>query len=223
MKKLFSVLLALAVFAVAVVLPNEILAHVAPSVGGGGLVLGAVLNFAALDATSHQIGNPGGTRTLLAILAKSIIGVWPKKADIVGGEIVNSPATLNNAKFAKYDCPDGTVEIMSEKQGDPGFQSYKHAIEFMFSGYSKEIQVELSKYMNAGAVFVLEQNDGSYCVAGSSDNPIFVKQSFKGGKKGSDKRGFTMKGDQDGFIWDLLPLGATPVTEIVIEIEPVIP
>lgn len=218
MKKLFSVLMALAVFAVAVVLPNEILAHVAPSVGSGGLVLGAVLNFATLDATSHQIGNPGGNRTLLAILAKSITGVWPKKADITAGEITASPTLVGTAKWAKYDCPDGTVEIMSEKQGDPGFQSFKHAIEFMFSGYSKEIQLELSKYMNAGAVFVLEQNDGSYCVCGSSDNPIFVKQSFKGGKKGSDKRGFTMKGEQDGFIWDLLPLADAQVTALVIDV-----
>ncbi|TDB66828.1 hypothetical protein [Arundinibacter roseus] len=220
MKKVMNVLVALAVFAVAVVLPNEVLAHVLGDPAASGLVLGAVLNFATLDATSHQTGNPGGTRQLLVALAKSITGVWPKRSDITGGEITSVPTLDPEAtKWARYECPDGTIEVSSEKQGDPGFQSYKHAIEFMFSGFSKAIQAELEKYMNAGAVFIVEMNDGTYAVVGSSDNAIFVKQAFKGGKKGNDKRGFTMKGEQDGFVWDILPLATAQVAELEIATE----
>lgn len=179
----------------------------------------ANVNFANLNATSEQEGNPGGIRTLLVAEKRFIDGVWPKKADITAGEITTLPTMVDTAKFAAYECPDGTVEISSEKQGDPGFQSYKHSIEFMFAGFSKEIQAELAKNMNAGSVYILEMNGGQYVVVGSSDNPIFVKQSFKGGKKGNDKRGFTLKGEQDGFMWDILPLKDTLIATIPIQPE----
>jgi hypothetical protein len=60
-------------------------------------------------------------------------------------------------------------------------------------------------------------NDGTYVVVGTSDNPIFVKQAFKGGKKGNDKRGFTVKGEQDGYVWDVLPLATAQVATLLIQ------
>ena len=204
------------IFALAIVLPNELLGHVAPAIGGG-VAMAVAVNFATLDATSHQVGNPGGNRLLLVVLAKMVTGIWPKRADITDGEITTVPTLTDTEKFARYECPDGSIEVSSEKQGDPGFQSYKHAIEFMFAGFSKSIQAELDKYLNAGAVFITEMNDGTYVVVGTSDNPIFIKQAFKGGKKGNDKRGFTMKGEQDGYVWDVLPLKADQVASILID------
>lgn len=177
----------------------------------------ALVNFANLNATSEQKGNPGGIRTLLACQKSFIDGVWPKEADTLTGEITTLPTMKATAKFAAYECPDGTVEVSSEKQGDPGFQSFKHNIEFMLAGFSKTIQTELAKNMNAGSVYILEMNGGEYVVVGSSDNPIFSKQSFKGGKKGGDKRGFTLKGEQDGFMWDILPLKDTLIATIPIQ------
>lgn len=174
------------------------------------------INFASLSADSHQDGNPGGIYTLGVALAKSFSAPWPVKTDIVGGEITVAPrltGVINDdsqvfTRIALYDFPDGKVEVTSEKQGDPGFQSFKHAIEFMFASFSKAIQVELSKYLNAGAVFFVEMGDGQFGVVGSSKNPVYAKQSFKSGKKGGDPRGFTMKGDSDGNMWDILPLSS---------------
>ncbi len=177
----------------------------------------AVVNFASMNATSEQVGNPGGVRKLLKCLARSIEGNWPKKADITAGEITVAPAMVGTAKWAEYECPDGTVEATSEKQGNPGYQSYKHAVDFALAGFSKAMQNELSKDLNAGSVFIVEMNDGQYVVVGSSDNPIFQKQTFKGGKKGNDPRGFTLKGEQDGFMWDLLPLATAVVADLEIE------
>lgn len=178
-----------------------------------------VVNFASMNATSEQVGNPGGVRLLLRALARSITGVWPKKADITAGEITVGPVMAGTpaAKWAEYECPDGTMEVSSEKQGNPGYQSYKHAIDFALAGFSKTIQAELTKDLNAGCVFIVEMNDGTYAVIGSSDNPIFVKQSFKSGKKGNDPRGFTLKGEQDGFMWDIMPLASSVVTALVVE------
>lgn len=178
----------------------------------------SVVNFVSMNATSEQVGNPGGIRKLLRASARSIVGVWPKQADITAGEITVGPTMAGSpaAKWAEYECPDGTMEVTSEQQGNPGYQSFKHAIEFALAGFSKKIQNELAKDLNAGAVFIVEMNDGVHVVVGSSDNPIFTKRTFKGGKKGNDPRGFTLKGEQDGMMWDILPLAASEVADLEI-------
>lgn len=166
------------------------------------------INFASLTADSHQDGNPGGISTLGCVLAKTFTGPWPIKTDITDGEITVAPRLPALQKIAQYEFPDGTVEVSSEKQGNPGFQSFKMNIEFMFAAFSKTVQKELSKFLNAGGVFFVEMGDGQFAVVGSSKNPVFVKQGFKSGKKGADPRGFTMKGDSDGNMWDILPLSS---------------
>lgn len=110
--------------------------------------------------------------------------------------------------------PDGTAEITSDGAGDAGYQSYKHSVEFMMAGFSKEVRKEVKKHLNAGSVCIVEMKDGQFAVAGSSDDPIFLKSSFKGGKKGNDKRGFTLKGDTDGMMWDLPVLTAAAIAAL---------
>ena len=188
------------------------------------------VNFASLAADSHQEGNPGGVYTLGVVLAKTFFAPWPVKGDITNGEITVMPrmngqvpgtsTLITGNKIAVYDFPDGKVEVSSEKQGDPGFQSFKHNIEFMFASFSKAHQAELSKHLNAGAVFFVEMGDGLFCVVGSSKNPVYTKQSFKSGKKGGDPRGFTMKGDADGVMWDILPLSSTVASSLIFEPVP---
>lgn len=166
----------------------------------------AVVSFDNADGSCFQTPNPGGIRNVYVGLAKDIAGVWPKVADITAGEIQVLPTMVTGKKFATYECPDSTVDIMSQYAGDAGYGSFKHMINFSLAGYSKKIIAELSKHRNAGSVFIVEQNDGQFTVIGSSDNPIYLKSDFKTGKKGSDKRGFDLKGDQDGFMFDACPL-----------------
>ncbi|MGA0558296.1 hypothetical protein ACO2Q8_16675 [Larkinella sp. VNQ87] len=174
----------------------------------------AFLSLANIDATSYQKPNPGGIRTLFIALRKDIQGVWPKETDIVGGEIQNGPTMAAGKAFAEYQYPDGTCSLDDDAGGDPGFQSYKHTLEFMMAGFSKELAAEIRKHLNAGCVVIVEQNDGQFVVGGSSDNPIYVKPGFKSGKKGNDKRGYTLKGEQDGFMWGILPLKPTAVAAL---------
>lgn len=172
------------------------------------------VSFSNIDGTSHQKPNPGGIRQVYVAIARDIQGVWPKEADITAGEITTLPVMVTGKKFAEYECPDGTVDASSQQSGDPGYMSYKHMINFSLAGYSKELIAELTKHRNAGAVFIVEQNDGTFSVVGSSDNPIYLKSDFKTGKKGSDKRGFDLKGEQDGQMWDLVPLKDTLISQI---------
>lgn len=165
-----------------------------------------MFNFSTLVATSHQAPNPAGVRRLYLVAARIIIAPWPTPPDIMDGQIMTLPPLVPGSDWAVYECPDGTVEVTSEKQGDPGYHSYKHAVELMFAGMLPLLSAELAKHLNAGAVVVAEMQDDVYAVLGTSYNPLYLKSSFKSGKKGSDKRGYTIKGEQDGIPWDLLPL-----------------
>jgi hypothetical protein len=140
------------------------------------------------------------------VLARMIIEPWPLPADIVDRQIVSLPPLVPGEDWAVYACPDGTVEVSSEKQGDPGFHSYRHNVELVFAGFLPLLSAELSKHLNAGAVLVAEMQDDVYAVLGTSYSPLYLKSNFKSGKKGNDKRGYTIKGEQDGIPWDLLPL-----------------
>lgn len=180
----------------------------------------ATVSFANIDGTSHQTPNPGGVRQVFVAIAKDIVGVWPNyKTQISAGEVTALPVMQTGKKFAKYVCPDGTVDVNDDDSGDPAYQSSKHMINFALAGFSKELVAELNKHRNAGSVFIVEQNDGTYGVCGSTDNPIFLKKSFKSGKKGNDKRGYELKGEQDGFMFGITPLAPTLIEDLEILAE----
>ena len=166
----------------------------------------SVVSFTNEDGSCFQTPNPGGVRRLLVALSKDIVGAWPKPADITAGEITTLPTMVATKKFSEYECPNQTIDILSQSQGDPGYAGFSHSINFSMAGYSPSLVDELSKHRNAGSVFIVEQNDGQYCVVGCSDRPIFLKSDFKTGKKGADKRGFDLKGTQDGLMFDITPL-----------------
>ncbi|SFD47256.1 hypothetical protein SAMN05216167_105149 [Spirosoma endophyticum] len=169
---------------------------------------GGVVSFANLDASSYEKPNPGGFRRLLIIKSKDIDGVWPKLADITAGEIVEAPEFVTGAKLAEYSFPDGSFDLTDASDGDPGFQSFKHAGTFMMAGFGKALTAEIMKHLNAGCILIGEMNDNQFAVAGTSDNPLYVKTAFSSGKKGAEKRGYTCKAEQDGFMFGVTPLKA---------------
>lgn len=161
-------------------------------------------NFASIDGQSFQEGNPGGLRRVFLILSRKIKNPWPTKAVINDkNEVTALPEyTVVGTKWAEYMFPDGTASVDWDWSGDPGYQSCKHIGELAIAGFSEDIRKEIKKHINAGALMVVEMKDGSYIVVGSSDDPLFFKASFKGGKKGNDKRGYTFKGEVDGMMWE---------------------
>ncbi|RAI75998.1 hypothetical protein HMF3257_20780 [Spirosoma telluris] len=153
---------------------------------------------------------------MLVVNCKDISGVWPKPADIVTGEIATGPTMVATAKIATYQFPDGTFSLQDAQDGEPGFQSYKHTAGFMLAGFSKTITAELAKHLNSGSLIIGEMNDGQYSLVGATDNPLYIKAAFNSGAKGSDKRGYTLKAEQDGFMWGVLPIKSTVVTALTL-------
>ncbi|TAF02278.1 MAG: hypothetical protein EAZ80_01660 [Runella slithyformis] len=182
-------------------------------------------NFASIDAQCFQVPNPGGIRRVLVLCSRFIAAPWPTPAALnADNEVTAAPTYVEplTTKWAEYMFPDGTASVASDGGGDPGYESFKHMVEIAMAGFSKEVRKEIRKHLNAGSVWIFELKDGKYVVAGSSDDPIFVKPSFNSGKKGNDKRGYTMKGEVDGITWDLPVLTSALVTGLPIAPLPVV-
>lgn len=203
------------VFALLMVLPQHLFAALPAFIGDAGsflspdhVIIGMAgfVSLANIDGSSEGTPNPGGTRNLYIIARKDIEGVWPKEGDIVNGEIINPPVMKAGKKFAEYEFPDGTFQIADDGGGEAGYQSYKHTVDFAIAGFNKTLVAEMRKHLNTSSVVIGELNDGQLALAGSSDNGVYIKSSFKSGLKGNDKRGFTAKGEQDGFMWGITPL-----------------
>ncbi|QHV97958.1 hypothetical protein [Spirosoma endbachense] len=218
-KFLYLLGVAIALF-IAVVLPNEVAAMVQDvnvhdlTVQTPTLGLTALVSLANIDGSSEGSPNPGGMRKLYIIHAKDIVGVWPKLGDIVDGEITILPELVEDAGLAEYAFPDGTFSVTDATDGDPGYMSNKHMVGFNLAGFRKELTKEIQKHLNAGSVVIGQMNDDQYVVAGSSDNAIYIKSAFSSGGKGSDKRGYTCKGEQDGFMWGVTPLKTSLVATL---------
>lgn len=201
--------------------PTDALAVVGSVKAGGlsmtaGMAMVGLVSLANLDGSSEGAPNPGGTRKLFIIHAKDVVGVWPKQADITAGEIAVGPTLVTGKAFAEYTFPDGTFDLGDALDGDPGFQSFKHMASFMLAGHNKTIVAEVLKHLNAGSIIIGQMNDDTYSVVGSSDNPIYVKSGFTSGKKGNDKRAYSFKGEQDGFMWGLTPLKPSVATALAL-------
>lgn len=175
-----------------------------------------VKSLGAVDATCFQQANPGGGRNLYVALARDLVGNYPLPShmSVDGTELTALPTLVATKKFSQYLFPDGTLDYGVDDGGDPSFQSYKHTIEFMLAGMSKALRAEMVKFINAGCVFIVENKDGELIFIGSTDDPIFLKRSFKLGKKGNDKRGYTLKGEVDGLTFGVLTLQSTLVSTL---------
>jgi hypothetical protein len=125
-------------------------------------------------------------------------------------------------KWSRYLFPDGTVDAMVDDSGDPGFQSWKQGLELGMAGASDLMKAEMIKHMNAGTLWLIEDKDGKFQVLGTTDDAIFMKKSWKLGKKGNDKRGWTLKGEVDGLPFGLIHMDPTLVLAATFNADPVL-
>ena len=179
-------------------------------------------SLASVDATCFQNGNPPGLRKVFGVISKDIQGSWPN-VDILDANSINVteiPTMVTDKKFAQFVFPDGTAETSFDKEGDPGYQTDKHGIEFALAGSSDAVRAEVRKFLNAGGVFLVEEKDGTYSIVGSSDDPVYITHSFRSGKGGTDKKGYTLTGTVDGMAWGQLKITKALVETMAFEAVP---
>lgn len=176
--------------------------------------MAAVKSLAAVDGQCFQQANPGGGRNLYVVLCKDVVGNYPTAAsfDAATGRLTALPTLVTGKKWSRYEFPDGTLDYKVDGGGDGGYQSYKHSVEYALAGNSEALHLEMSKYVNAGVMFMIEDKNGEFMMVGSTDDPIFMKPAFALGKKGNDKRGYVAKGEVDGQTYGVALVTKTLLT-----------
>ncbi|MCK8493788.1 hypothetical protein M0L20_18120 [Spirosoma sp. RP8] len=149
--KFFKVFLGLALFAIAGLVAEQtgnVLAGIASiplltygfeSFTGLSLLSGPLALYGALSPIKRPAqgeANPGGGRKLWLIGVDSIVGEWPKKGDIVDGEIINPPVLAASAVFIEVAVSDNSLKIDQNMKGSSGYQSWEQMIEVKIAGFN---------------------------------------------------------------------------------------
>lgn len=206
MKK-FLKFLFVAVLAVAAAHVMPLFSH-ADAVGAALAVAPVFLSFANLRNIAEQVANPAGIRRIGVIAVRDLApGVldWPKvvgatpDVDLATMSVTTALPVATGKTVAVIEPADNSAFADFENQGDRYYQSYKISMGLDIAGLTKEQSIEIRKYLNTGCIFFMEYHDGSVRVYGSKLAPIVLKSKGTSGKKGGDKRGYTMTGDNDSL------------------------
>ena len=174
-----------------------------------GVSAAAFMSFANLRNISEQLANPAGIRRVGVVAVEDLLPTvidWPTAVgptpdvDVATME-VTTPVPLKTGKTIAVITPaDNSAFMGFENQGERYYQSYKHSIGFDLAGLTQIQSQEVRKYVNTGAIFFVEYNDGEIRVVGSKLSPIVLKSKGDTGKKGGDKRGYVFTGDNDNYV-----------------------
>ena len=190
-------------------------AHILPEIQAlSGLVdqdvaLAVFASFGVLRNIDEQVANPAGIRRIGVIAVKDLLPEvidWPKAVgtapdfDKETMQITTALPVAVGKLVAVITPADNSAFYSFESQGDRFYGSYKHAMGFDIAGLTKVQSAELRKYLNTGVIFFVESNDGDIRVIGSKLSPIVLKMKGDSGKKGGDKRGYALTGDNDNFV-----------------------
>jgi hypothetical protein len=183
--------------------------HLVPGVEVAGMTMAAFMSFANLRNIDEQLANPAGIRRIGVVGVKDLLATvidWPTAVgpnpDVDTSTMeVTTPVPLQVGKtIAVIEPADNSAFLSFENQGDRYYQSYKHSIGFDIAGLTQAQAKEVRKYVNTGAIFFVEYNDGEIRVVGSKLSPIVLKSKGDTGKKGGDKRGYVFTGDNDNYV-----------------------
>lgn len=182
-----------------------------------GLAFGAL---SAIKRPGQGVPNPGGGRRLFLIGVDGLTAEWPKRADITAGELTVAPPlaaaqagppAVPAATFVEVDVSDNSLKIDQALKGASGYQSWEQSLDVKIAGYTKEQVAAIEKLLNQEVVAVVLSTDGNRIVVGSSFNGLQFEITHTSGAKGSDRREWTLKAKQDGFMFGYQLLASTIV------------
>ncbi|MEA5257193.1 hypothetical protein VB264_05300 [Arcicella aquatica] len=162
--------------------------------------------------------NPGGNKKWLVCATEDFSRAWPEEADVdttTGAIITPIPLKVGKA-FAEIEFTDNTAKADYAKEGESGHESYKHMAEAKISGYNSTQWLALRKFLNMRFVLIVKHGDKNMVVYSHSEDGFALKESHTTGLKGSDKREFTIKMDQDGLAMAPPILGAAVNVPVLI-------
>lgn len=165
---------------------------------------------AAIPKVACGTPNPGGLQKLYLISSDKVIGSYPKTADVTDGEITVAPTLEVGASFIEVGITSKTTKFDANLKGTSRHQIWEHMFECKVAGYTKEQCAAIEKLLNGDVMAVGIYNDGIRSLIGSSYLGLEIEVSHTSGAAGADRREWTIKGKNDGYI-----MGATPVASTV--------
>lgn len=165
-----------------------------------------------IKRTACQTANPGGGRRLFLIAADQIEGEWPKRSLITEGELTAAPTMKTGGTaptFVEVEVSDNSLKLDQGLKGAVGYQSYEQSLEVKVAGYGKGQVAAIEKLLNTEIVAAALLNDGQLAIVGTSINGLQFEITHTTGAKGGDRREWTMKAKQDGYMHGYLPLAST--------------
>lgn len=182
-----------------------------------GLALGAL---ASIKRPGQGLPNPGGGRRLFLVPIDELTAEWPKRADITAGELTvvpplrvaaAGPPAVTAGAFVEVDVSDASLKIDEALKGATGYQSWEQMLEVKIAGFNAAQCAAIDKLLNQEIVAVVLSNDGTRIVIGTSLNGLQFEITHTSGAKGSDRREWSLKAKQDGFMFGYQPIAASVV------------
>ncbi|WP_460944503.1 hypothetical protein [Spirosoma daeguense] len=174
----------------------------------------ALTALATIERTAQQTTNPGGGRRLFLLATDNITGEWPKLADVTEGELTTAPTLVTGGTaptFIELQVSDNSLKLDGALKGAVGYQSWEQSLDVKVAGFSKKQVNAISKLINTECVAVSILSDGQRVVVGSSFVGLQFEITHTTGAKGGDRREWTLKAKQDGFMHSYLPIASTVV------------
>ncbi len=172
----------------------------------------ALATLAAIPRTAQQTTNPGGGRRLFLIPTDSFNGEWPKREDITDGELSVAPTMVTGGTaptFIEVSVSDNSLKLDESLKGATGYQSWEQMLEVKVAGYSPAQVAAIEKLINTEVVAVTILTDGQRVVSGTSFLGLQFEVTHSTGAKGGDRREWTLKAKQDGFMFGYVPIADT--------------
>lgn len=171
----------------------------------------ALATLAAINRTPQQTVNPGGGRRLFLCPTDQFTAEWPKRADITAGELTGVPAMVVGppvGTFIEVQVSDNSLKADEALKGPTGYQSWEQMLEVKIAGFGKEQCAAIEKLINTEVVAVVILTDGQRIVLGTSLMGLQFEVTHTTGAKGGDRREWTLKAKNDGYMFGYVPIGA---------------
>ncbi|GAB3754023.1 hypothetical protein [Spirosoma pomorum] len=175
---------------------------------------------APVKKPEQGVANPGGGRRLFLAPVDGVTGEWPKLADIVLGKLsvaptmtaaVVGPPAIPAGAFVEVSVSDNSLKIDAALKGPSGYQSWEQMLEVKIAGFTEEQCDAIEKLLNQEVVAVVVLTDGKRVVLGSNFLGLQFEITHTTGAKGGDRREWTLKAKQDGYMFSYPILDAAVV------------
>jgi hypothetical protein len=135
--------------------------------------------------------NPGGIVDLYLIRRSDVDTFPPLAAD--GVTLTGNIVPKTGKGFARWALEMDKAELTHKSVGDPGSQSVEQELEIYISRGLASIDAVMQSCINGKFIVVAVDGLGQKRVGGNLLRPMSFSHDYKGGKKGADTNGTTVK------------------------------